>query len=180
VLDTLLRGLRGTEWAIDQHLIGERCLRLTQTATKRVTHDLSQLNQPGTYKALSFGDDTEDVDSFEFTNTGNSFRPFSPSIRNAYKNGADFYLKWVFRPRQNGFWVDGVDVTLDQPYEKYQIDVLNGVTVVRTVQLTAQREWTYTEAEQVVDFGAAQESCTFVVYQMGEVVGRGFGKRVTV
>ncbi|CAA2141465.1 phage tail protein [Hyphomicrobium sp. ghe19] len=180
VLDTLLRGLRGTDWAIDKHLAGERCLRLTQNATKRIEHDISQLNQPGTYKALSFGDSTEDVDSFTFTNTGNSFRPFSPSIRASYKTGADFYLNWIFRVRQNGFWVDGVDVTLDQPYEKYEIDVMNGDTVVRTVQLISQREWTYTEADQIADFGAAQESCSFVIYQLGAVVGRGFGKRVTV
>lgn len=73
-----------------------------------------------------------------------------------------------------------MDVTLDQPYEKYEIDVMNGDTVVRTVQLISQREWTYTEADQIADFGAAQESCSFVIYQLGAVVGRGFGKRVTV
>lgn len=180
VLDTLLRGLRGTDWAIGAHSAGERCLRLTQNITKRVEHDLSQLSQPGTYKALSFGDDTEDVDSFTFTNTGNSFRPFAPSVRAAYKNGDDFYFRWVFRPRQNGFWVDGVDVTLDQPYEKYEIDVMDGTSVVRTVQLTSTREWTYTEADQITDFGVAQESTTFKLYQLGEVVGRGFARVLTI
>jgi hypothetical protein len=180
VLDTLLRGLRGTDWAIDQHLAGERIVRLTQNATKRVEHDVSQLNKPGTYKALSFGDQTDDVDSFSFTDTGNSLRPYAPSVRAAYKNGADFYLRWMWRARQNGFWIDGADVVLDQPFEKYEIDVLNGDTVVRTVQLTDTKEWTYSEASQIADFGSAQDSCTFVLYQMGNVIGRGFGKRVTI
>lgn len=179
-LDTLLRGLRGTDWAIDQHQIGERCVRLTQSGTKRVEHDASLLNKEGTYKALTFGDATDDVDSFTFTNTGNSFRPYTPNVLIAEKLGSDFYMKWIWRARQNGVWSDGVDTSLDQPYEKYEIDVLNGDSVVRTVQLNALREWTYTEAMQIADFGAAQASVTLNIFQMGEVVGRGFKKVVTI
>lgn len=179
-LDTLLRGVRGTDWAIDQHQVGERCLRLTQSVTKRVTHDQSLLNKQGTYKALSFGDSTEDVDSFTFTNTGNSFRPYTPNVLVSQKRGTDFYMRWNYRARQNGVWTDGVDTSLDQPYEKYEIDVLNGATVVRTVQLTAQKEWTYTEDMQVEDFGSVQDALTFNLFQMGEVVGRGFKKVVAI
>ncbi|MBY0560019.1 phage tail protein [Hyphomicrobium sp.] len=179
-LDTLLRGLRGTDWAVDKHLVGERCLRLTQTVTKRVEHDFSLLNKEGTYEALSFGDSTEDVESFKFTNTGNSFRPYTPNVKVAEKRATDFYMRWIYRARQNGVWTDGVDTALDQPYEKYEIDVMNGATVVRTVQLIANREWTYTEAMQVEDFGEAQNSVTLNLFQMGEVVGRGFKKVVTI
>lgn len=179
VLSDLLRGRRGTDWAVGTHVSGERVIRLVQEDLKRVTHDAALLNQPGTYHALSYGDDSADVASFEFTNTGNSLRPYTVEVLQSEKLGTDFVLEWMYRVRQNGLWAEN-PVTIDQPYEKYEIDVMDGDTVKRTVALTDARTWTYDSTDQTTDFGAPIDHCTFHIYQIGEIVGRGFRKVVTV
>lgn len=180
-LRTLLRGLRGTDHAIEGHLAGERVVRLLQNSTHRVTHDVAHLNQSGEYRALSFGQSAEEADSFWFTNTGNSLRPYTVSIQEAVKSGDEFYVRWSPRVRQNGLWQNQIVPELDQPFENYEIDVVSpGGIVVRTAAISSEREWTYTDTMQVADFGSVQDSVTLRLYQMGRIIGRGFAKEITI
>lgn len=180
-LNTLLRGLRGTDWAVGQHVPGERFLRLTQGATQRISHDLSFLNVEGTFRAVSAGYGIDSARDFTFKNTGNSYRCYTPSITEAKKIGNDFRLQWEPRPRQNGQWLNGLAPELDQPYEKYEIDVLDeDGNVVRTEALDSLRQWVYDSTMQTTDFGSLQTSVQLNLYQMGEIVGRGFAKRVVI
>ena len=67
-------------------------------------------------------------------------------------------------------------VPLNEPSEAYEVDVLDGASVVRTLTSTSASV-VYTAADQVTDFGSAQSSVDVVVYQMSDVVGprRGAG-----
>ncbi len=56
--------------------------------------------------------------------------------------------------------------------EAYEIDIMNGGSVVRMLT-SATPAVTYTAADQITDFGSAQTSITFNVFQMSAQFGRG-------
>ncbi|MNP69766.1 hypothetical protein D3C76_1659100 [compost metagenome] len=56
---------------------------------------------------------------------------------------------------------------------------MDGSTVVRTITATSP-EFDYPAADQAADFGSAQSSITFRIYQRSEVVGRGYPLEVTL
>ena len=68
---------------------------------------------------------------------------------------------------------------LSEKSEAYQVDIFSGSSVVRTLAVTTPSV-TYSAALQVTDFGAAQSSVTLKIYQMSELVGRGYAATVVV
>ena len=68
---------------------------------------------------------------------------------------------------------------LNEDTESYDLDVLSGASVVRSVT-TAAPNWTYAAANQVADFGTPQGSYTLTIYQNSVLFGRGQGLTVTV
>ncbi len=180
-LSGFLRGLRGTDHLTDKHVTGERFVRFKQAAIKRLKHDQQQLNRPVTYRAITFGDDTDSATNFSFVNTGNSLRPFAPAIHDtARMNDGALYVRWSPRARQRGGLINEHETQLDQPFERYEIDVLDGTEIVRTTALTDVREWTYSATMQTADFGAVQDKVSLRLYQMGQIVGRGFARELEV
>ncbi|WP_330115599.1 hypothetical protein SA496_14105 [Pseudomonas sp. JS3066] len=63
--------------------------------------------------------------------------------------------------------------------ESYQIDVMSGATVKRTISTTSPAA-TYTASEQNADFGSAQPAISLRIYQLSSVVGRGLPLEVTL
>ena len=88
------------------------------------------------------------------------------------RSGGDLALSWVRRTRIGGDSWDAVEVPLGEETERYEIDILDGTDVVRTLATTTPAA-TYTAAEQTADFGAPQSSIDLRVYQLSTVFGRG-------
>lgn len=177
-ISKFLRGLRGTEHEIGRHGAGERFLRLKNSALSRITHENSGLNKPMTFRAVTIGDDPDSAGSFQFVNTGNSLRPYTPAVHELVRrSNDDIYLRWSPRIRRNGGLLNGQELEVDQPFERYEIDVMNGNSAVRTIS-TSAREWTYTAATQAVDFGGIQDSVFLRLYQIGQIIGRGFAQEL--
>jgi hypothetical protein len=63
--------------------------------------------------------------------------------------------------------------------ESYEIDVMNGSTVVRTLTATTNSKQ-YTAAQQTTDFGSPQASITLNLYQISARVGRGYARSATL
>lgn len=119
------------------------------------------------------GPDGELSEALPFTNDGEGLRPWSPVHLTGSRNGAgDLAITWVRRTRHGGWWRDLTDVPLNEESERYQLDILNGPTVVRTIA-TTQPAATYTAAEQTTDFGSAQAAVSIRVAQISAAVGRG-------
>ena len=72
-----------------------------------------------------------------------------------------------------------LDVPLSEDAESYEVDILDGASVVRT--LTASTPGVvYAAAEQTADFGSAQPSYDIRVYQLSSSYGRGTPRAATV
>jgi hypothetical protein len=133
------------------------------------------------YKAVSAGLAIASAGDVLFTDTGASLKPYSPVAISGSRDGSgNLTITWIRRARLYAEWADGVDVPLDEAAEAYELDVLDGGTVVRTITGLSGPSASYSAAEQTTDFGAPQSSVSVAVYQLSSRVGRGFPGRATV
>lgn len=174
-LSRLLRGRLGTEHEQGTHVLGERFILLTANLV-RVALQNSLIGLARQYKAVSIGGTLATTPQQTFTYTGKTLRPYSPvQIKGTRHTPAtnDWTITWIRRTRLGGEWRDGVDVPLNEQSELYDVQIMNGVNVVRTISGITSPTTIYTAAQQVTDFGSAQASITVKIYQISAIVGRG-------
>ena len=172
-LSGLLRGRRGTEWAIGSHVIGERFILLSDDGVYRAPLPMTEVERTAYYKGIADGGNWDDAPSNILVFKGNSLRCYAPvQVKGARDGAGNLTINWKRRTRWYGEWQDGVDAPLFEASENYQIDILAGTTVKRTITTTTPTA-AYSAADQVADFGAVQGVVNIAVYQMNAVIGRG-------
>lgn len=178
-IDTLLRGQLGSEWAIDTHVANEDVLVLSTTTLVRVSLDISDLGNNYFYNALTLGSSDFGAPK-EQTLQLVSQKPRAPAHVTGSISANDWILTATRRTRIGGEWQNLSDfVPLGEDSESYEWDIYDGATFKRTLTSTVPSV-TYTEADQVIDFGSAQTTLKFDVRQMSASVGRGFSTEVTM
>jgi hypothetical protein len=78
-------------------------------------------------------------------------------------------MNWVRRSRKDGEFVDYYDAPLVEIYSDNTYGVLK-----RTFSALTSPTGSYTAAQQTTDFGSTQSTVYAIVYQVSDVVGRGF------
>jgi hypothetical protein len=174
-LDTLLRGRRGTEWAISEHVIGDRVVLLTESTLGRFE---AIINTERTYKAVSIGEYLSDAFAKTATNTGVSLMPFSPEYIAGERDGSNnLTITWMRRSRYIGAPLGSRPLYEDS--ESYEVDVMSGATVLRTITATSETA-SYTAAQQTTDGLTPGDPVTVNVYQLSATVGRGYPTEATI
>jgi len=100
--------------------------------------------------------------------------PLSP-VHLGGRRGADgaAVFGWVRRGRLDADNWTAADIPLDEPAERYRVEVLGGGgAVVRQTEVTSPG-WVYPAADELADFGARQAALTLRVAQMGQRVPLG-------
>ena len=131
------------------------------------------------YKLAAPGAALSSVAVISHTAQGNSVKPLAPVWISGARDAGDLTITWVRRARINAEWRDVIDVPLDEPSESYQVDILDGLNVVRTLSVSAPTA-TYTAAQQTADFGSPQSSVSVAVYQISSRLGRGHAGTATL
>ena len=179
-LSGLLRGRRGTEWAMGTHAIGERFILLADDGIYRAPLPPTELNRTAYYRGIPDGGNWDDAPSQPHIFKANSLRCFSPvDIKGIRNIDGDLTFTWKRRTRWYGEWQDGVDIPLFEANEQYEIDILDGSTVKRTLTATTPTA-AYTAADQIADFGTVQDTVTVRIYQLNAVIGRGYASQAAV
>lgn len=172
ILSGLLRGRLGTEWAVDTHAVGECFVLLDATLSK--VAGVTTLNLARDYKAVTYGGTLADTSSQSFTYTGVALKPYAPVHLTGERDGSgNLTIRWIRRTRVRGQWVDGVDVPLSEAAEVYEMDIMDGDDVVRTITSVTTIA-TYSVSQQTSDFGSPQSSVSVRIYQISAIVGRGY------
>ena len=104
--------------------------------------------------------------------TGEALKPLSPVHVRGVRDSGDLAISWVRRTRVGGDSWDAIDVPLGEDSERYDIDILYGSDVVRTLTATTPAA-TYTAADQTSDFGSPQTSIALRIHQLSATRGRG-------
>ncbi|MGE3064752.1 MAG: glycoside hydrolase/phage tail family protein [Hyphomicrobiaceae bacterium] len=181
-LSHLLRAQAGTEGAMRAPLAPGARVVLIDAAVARIDMGADDVGPVFNWKVgparRAIGDASYADATHAFAGVG--LRPLSPvHVRGVRDAGGDLSLAWVRRTRIDGDSWDTVEVPLGEASERYEVDILSGATVVRTLASTTPAV-TYTAADQAADFGAPPSSCAVRIHQLGATYGRGAAASATV
>jgi len=172
-LDTFWRGDRGTEWATGLHVAGDQFILMTDPDLAFVGMPTDSIGQPRQYRAITAGAAIDSAASQLFTYLGVNLETLSGVHPVGTRSAGDLTVTWKRRTRVGGAWRDFVDAGLGEVTEAYEVDIMQGATVKRTLTASTPSVL-YTSAMQVTDFGSAQASVVVNIYQLSSVVGRGY------
>jgi len=180
-LDTFVRGAKGTEQYTGTHVDGDVFVFLSDADAAFIAANISDIGAERLYKGLTSGKNIDSVQETAFTYLGVNKKPLSPVQLDGSIDGSDNWdLTWLRRSRlSSSWWTNGVEAPIGEDSESYEIDIMNGATVVRTLTSTTPAVQ-YTSANQVTDWGSNQTTLTLRVYQMSAIVGRGYVAEITL
>ena len=110
---------------------------------------------------------------------GDALRRWAPVHVKARREAAGVRLAWIRRARRGGDDWEPQEVSLGEESERYEVDILDGAAVLRTIA-TTMPEALYPAAQELADFGAPQTTLSVRIAQLGATIGRGFERVVTI
>lgn len=175
-LTRLLRGRRGTEWAIAGHGANEDFV-LLDTGVRTIPMVLADRYVERDFKAVTLGQAIADATAIQFTPTAASLNPWSVAGPDANLSGSDWVFTWRYRSRFAGDWVDSGGVGFDFDFLGFQVIIYTSntyATVARTIttdggnsmDAEAEKTETYTAAQQTTDFGSPQATIYYRIYSL--------------
>jgi hypothetical protein len=183
-LSGLLRGGRGTEWAVGGHVANERCVKLQPAGLRRVPIDTSRIGLSRYYKGVTFGRALGAAPAQNFADTGVDRKPFSPFDARVARNGSNnCTITWQRRSRLavRTTGPAGISIPLGEETEAYLVDIYASgayASVLRTINASTPSA-TYTAAEQTTD-GLTPGAPLFLhITQVSAVIGRGYALEAT-
>jgi hypothetical protein len=106
-------------------------------------------------------------------------RPLSPVHVKGMRASGDLSISWVRRTRNGGDNWALPEVPLGEESEGYEVDILDGSTVKRTL-VASSPGVVYSSADQIADFGSLPASVSVKVYQTNVISGRGAPRAAVV
>lgn len=176
-----VRGDKGTEWATGLHQPGDWLILLDDPDNVFITMATESLTLERLYRAITQRDTIDSGDNVPFAYRGVNLEPLSAIDASGERDGSgNLTVEFTRRSRlTSSWWTTGVTAPVGEFAEAYEIDVLDGANVVRTITAAAPL-FSYSAADQAVDFGSPQGDILFRIYQLSDVVGRGYVYEVTL
>jgi len=179
-LSRLLRGQLGSEWAMGDPLPAGAPFVLLDRALLPFAKGADALERPQQLRLIVQGRDTSDPAtlSLEVTPAATALTPLSPVHLKARRDGAGVTFSWIRRTRKGGdSWAQ--EVPLGEEREAYELDILSGATVVRTLSSDTPSALYYA-ADEIADFGAPQTALSIALCQLSATIGRGIRAEATL
>lgn len=174
-LSGLLRGQAGTDAALTAAVAHGSLFVLLNTAIASISLTTSQVRLPLNWR---YGPSSRGIGDATYATAQHTFaalalRPLSPvHLKSQRASNGDFALSWIRRTRIGGDTWDQTEVPLSEDAERYEIDILAGVAVKRTIAVTTP-SLVYSAADQIADFGNLPPSITVTLTQVSGAYGRG-------
>lgn len=177
-LTGLLRGRRGTDWAMEDHAASEDFVLLTSDTVRFFPLSNSDLARTRYYKGVTAGQTLSAVESEAITPMGVALKPFSPVHIGVDREGAEPVVSWIRRTRY-ATRVGGAlpqSIPLGEATEAYEVDVYADDTFTTVVETIA----TTTPSTPVSEIGSPAGPICVAIYQMSAAVGRGYPARAVL
>jgi len=181
ILSRLLRGQAGSEGAMANPLPAGAPFVLLDQHVVPLARGLDALGRTMHLRIVAAARDHGDVAAvaLALTPQATALRPLSPVHLAARRTDDGVLLRWIRRTRIDGDSWETQDVPLGEASEAWEIDILHGANVVRTLTASAPSVL-YANADEVADFGSPQSLLSFRVAQMSASVGRGTSAGATI
>ncbi len=180
-LSAMLRALSGTDPEMSPGAPAGSRFVLIDATVPPVALNAAEVGLPLVWRYgpadRDFGE--ESYDGATHTFAGLARRPLSPVHLRGKRDGGDLTITWIRRTRSGGDSWETLDVPLAEESERYEIDILDGVNVVRTIP-TDTPSAVYAQSQQIADFGAAPSSIGLRVSQLSATWGRGPATEATI
>jgi hypothetical protein len=149
-LTRLLRGRRGTEWAIGSQQVGDRFALLDAAAPYVVGVSAGELGTILHLTASGSGDPSPV--SVNTLVTGQAMMPLAPvhGCSRADSSGRRL-IGWTRRSRIGWAWLDGSDAPLGEESERYRIEIRAATGALLRTAETMQPYWTYLASDFLAD-----------------------------
>ena len=174
LLSRFLRGLGGSEKAAARTVLAGAPLVLLDDTLIELAQGANELGRTYHYRVGSINQDHADSAyiNVSATPTALALKPYAP-VRVRAKRGIDgIHITFIRRTRINGDAWEPVDVPLSEESERYEVDIVAGASVVRTLN-GATPDILYPTAVENADFGSPQAVLSLRVMQLSAAVGRG-------
>lgn len=180
LISVFVRGDRGTEWATGLHEDGDYFVLLDDSDNAFIGSSVETIALERIYRGVTAGLSVDTADNVLFTYQGVNLECLSPVYAAGTRSAGDLTATWTRRSRlSSSWWATGVVAPVGEESQAYEVDVMDGADVVRTITASTPTI-TYTSAQQTTDFGSPQSSIDLRIYQMSAVVGRGYPLEVTL
>lgn len=167
-LSRLLRGRRGSEWAMADHVAGERFVLIEAAALLPIELSSAAIGSSIRLMAEGIGDGGTPVEA-ETTFVGRALRPPAPVALGAERLADDsIRIRWTRRSRKGWSWLDGSDAPLGEENERYRLTIEPSAGSSRTIE-TAAPGYDYSVAEQAADGSTGAATITITLVQLGSV-----------
>lgn len=176
-LEHLLRGRRGTEWAMAGHAAGEAFLLIEQDRLFQVPAPNVHLGSNLHINAIGIGDAVP-AES-QHVVSGLAILPLEPLRFAAQVTGGGWDLSWTRRSRGGWRWLDGADVPLSEQQELYRLEWADGEGIFRTVEVFTPA-FTYTSTMATADHGAGHVGPVSVTVRQIGTYGAGRAATLTL
>ncbi len=126
-LSGLLRGRRGTEWAVTDHGAAEDFVVLDQSLLLPLPMPLERLGETVRLRAVGAGDAGAEPLSLPIGPAG--IRPLAPVHLAVRRVGGDLHCRWIPASRAGFGWPDFVDVPPGEAQTAWRVRLMSGVGI---------------------------------------------------
>jgi len=180
-LSNLLRAQMGSEWAMAGPLPAGASFVLLDQHAGPIARGLDMLGRTMQLRIVAADRSHGDPAAVMLTVTPQptALMPLAPVHLSAERTAAGINLSWIRRKRgpMPASW--DVAVPLGEDSEAYELDILSGAAVVRTLHTTVPSVL-YAASDETADFGGPQSSLSVRAYQLSAAIGRGFPAAATL
>lgn len=188
-LTHLLRGQRGTELAMGNPALAGARVVMLDTSVSPLPVARADIGLPWNWRIGPASRPVSDASylAASFTPAGIGLRPFSVAqVEQPWRTArapGDLTIRWIRRSRALAAdsW-EAVEVPLAEDAEAYEVDIMDGVTRMRTLQV-ATSSALYTAAQQTADWGAPLvpgATLAIRIVQLSQTYGRGVAQTASL
>lgn len=174
-LSRLLRGLGGENHLAQRSVAAGATIVLLDEAVVPLVQDIDHLGLQWTYRVGAADRDHGDDAYTQFAATAGrqALRPYAPVKVSARRTLAGVEIAFLRRSRVNADNWEPLDIPLGEDISAFEIDVLNGAAVQRTIAV-AQSPAIYPAQQEIADFGTPRTSLDLRIHQLSAIAGRGY------
>lgn len=171
-LSTLLRGLGGTEDAVEAGAVAGAPFVLLDAAVQPLGLTSAERGLRLNWIVEAAGGTGDAVGPFGFEGGMRAETPLAPVHLAAGRRSEGVLFRWMRRGRVDADGWEAMDIPLDEPFERYRVEVLDDGEVRRTADVS-EPFWLYPSADELTDFTSPQDHIFVRVRQLGRAMPLG-------
>lgn len=178
-LSALLRGLAGTEDALAAGAPKGAPVVVLDAAVRPLGLVASERGRRLNWIVEAAGMAGAPSGPFAFEGGLRALTPLAPAHLAAERRRDGVFIRWKRRGRVEADGWDASDIPLEEPFELYRVEVLDGEAVRRMAEVS-QPFWFYPAADELTDFPALRDHISVRVRQLGRAVPSGVVAQATL